>query len=153
MYTHTFWRRRVSLPFDILSEKLLSAYSTAEARKWQCALNSCYRLHSGTALKIACLTFAWQWHLWHRGANPFRNVGGGGTWFYMTWFYMTWFYMTWFNFCKTGLFWEAEKIVAFRVVPPPPTPSDRGHRLRAEFGMNINHDLFIYLFISNIYTG
>ena len=26
--------------------------------------------------------------------------------------------------------------------PPPPTnPSDRGHRLRAEFGMNINHDV------------
>ena len=26
----------------------------------------------------------------------------------------------WINFCKTGLFWEAEKMVAFHVLPPPP---------------------------------
>ena len=43
-----------------------------------------------------------------------------------------------------GLFWEAEKWWPFvSFPPPPPQPTLRiagGHRLRAEFGMNINHD-------------
>ena len=44
---------------------------------------------------------------------------------------------------RLGYFGKLKKNVSFRVLPRPPPPppehdrSDRGHRLRAEFGMNI----------------